>query len=163
MESLMKFMEMNSIIKTNALFARLKAFDSKLNLEIEAYSCKQTKQQKRHKNIPKPLLFYICALEISCPDHDFSSESMSLFEKTTFENIKIELAFIFFRLYKNNEEVNELLKYFDALLDQCLDVSRTIAYVVDKPVSSETGFLRVFLLHDKRKKRILIIKLARER
>jgi len=159
----MKFMEMNDIIKTNALFTRLKAFDPKLSLEIEAYSCKPTKEQKRHKNIPKPLLFYVCALELAFPDYDFSNEAMSSFAKTTLDNIKKELSYIFFTLYKNNEEVSELIAYLDALLEQCLDLKKTLAFIVDKPASTETGYHRVFLLHDRKLKRILVIKTALER
>ena len=108
----MKFLDLNSLIKTNILFSRLQAFNAKRTLEIEAYSCKQTKEQKRYKNIPKPLRFYITALELAFPDYDFSRETNDSFDIISFEILKSELSFVFFTFYKNNEDVAEIIQYF---------------------------------------------------
>ena len=149
---------MNNIIKTNALFSRLQAFDPKRSLEIEAYSCKQTKEQKKHKNIPKPLRFYISALELAFPDYSFSNEGLSSFKQSTLDNIKKELSFIFFTLYKNNDDVNDLLSYLESLLGQCINLKESSIFVLDRIFSSDSNYSKVFLIHDKKLKRILIIK-----
>lgn len=161
--ALMKFLEMNSIIKTNMLFSRLRAFDPKRTLEIEAYSCKQTKEQKRHKNLPKPLRFYISALELAFPDYDFSNVTLSSFKPTTLENVKKELSYVFFTIYKNSEDVSELLAYLDALLGQCVNLRTSSILTLDRIFSCDTDYYKVFILHDKKLKRILIIKSVLEK
>lgn len=159
----MKFLEMNSIIKTNVLFSKLRAFDPKRSLEIEAYSCKQTRQQKRHKDLPKPLRFYISALELAFPDYDFSSETLSSFKPTTLESVKKELSYVFFTIYKNNEDVNELLAYLDALLEQCVNLRNSFIFTLDRIFSCDTDYYKVFILHDRKLRRVLIIKSVLEK
>lgn len=159
----MKFLEMGRITKTNVLFSRLRAFDPKRSLEIEAYSCKQTREQKKHKRLPKPLRFYISALEQAFPDFDFSNETLSSFKHTTVENVKRELSYVFFTIYKNKEDVNELLAYLDALLSQCVSLRKSAIFALDRVFSCDTGYHKVFILHDKRLRRILIIKSVLEK
>lgn len=155
----MKFLELNNIIKTNILFSRLQAFDSRRTLEIEVYSCKQTKEQKKHKNIQKPLRFYVSALDLAFPDHDFSNESMNSFDNISIETLKAELSFVFFTMYKNNEDVAELIQYLNILLDQCVDIHNSVFYIFNKPILSDPIYNNVFLIHDNKKKRVVIIKL----
>lgn len=154
----MKFLELNNIIKTNILFSRLQAFDSRRTLEIEAYSCKQTKEQKRHRNICKPLRFYISALELAFPDYDFSNESIRSFNAISSQELKGELSFIFFTLYKNHNDVSELIHYLDILLEQCIDIRKSVFYSLDKSILCDSKYHKIFLIHDKQKKRVIIIK-----
>ncbi|KAM0680800.1 hypothetical protein GINT2_001074 [Glugoides intestinalis] len=152
----MKFLEINSIIKTNTLLSRMQAFDPQRSLEIEVYSCKQTREQKRHKRIPKPLRFYICALELAFPDYSFSTATLNFFRKIPYSSIKNELSFVFFTLYKNNEDVKEFINYLDALLDQCIDMKNTEFFLVDESLLDDNDFHRIYILHNR--KRIIVIK-----
>lgn len=154
----MKLLEISSITKTNVLFSRLRAFDPKRSLEIEAYSCKQTREQKRHKRLPKPLRFYISALELAFPDYDFSNETLSSFKHTTVDNVKSELSYVFFTIYKNEDDVSSLLAYLDILLSQCVSIKNTAIFVLDRVFSCDIDYYKVFILHDKKLRRILIIK-----
>lgn len=154
----MKFLELNSLIKTNILFSRLQAFNSRRTLEIEAYSCKQTKEQKKYRSIQKPLRFYISALDLAFPDYNFSNETMDSFDSISLDILKSELSFVFFTLYKNNEDVAELIDYLNILLQQCVDIDDSAFYVFNKPLISDSNDIRVFLIHDKKKKRVIILK-----
>lgn len=154
----MKFLEINSITKTNALLSRLQAFDPRRSLEIEAYSCKQTREQKRHKNIPKPLRFYISALELAFPDYDFSTMEEESFRSISHGTLRNELSFVFFTMYKNHEDVEEFVSYLDALLEQCVDVKRAQFFIVEDNMLDDLDFHRIFIVHDKKRKRVLIIK-----
>lgn len=159
----MKFLEINNIIKTNVLFSKLKAFNPNINLEIEAYSCKQTKEQKKYYKIPKPLRFYISVLELAFPDYDFSNETLSSFKKTSMDIVIKEMSYLFFVLYKNNDEVTELLSYLEALLGQCLNLRKTSVLLLDRTRFSESDYRNVFLLHDKKLKRIIVLKYGSDR
>lgn len=154
----MKFLELNNIIKTNILFSKLQSFDPRRTLEIEVYSCKQTKQQKKHRIIRKPLRFYVSALEMAFPDHDFSSESIRSFNKSSGQELKGELSFVFFTLYKNHSDVAELVQYLDNLLEQCVDVRHSVFYTLNKSILCDSDYHKVFLIHDKKSKRVVIIK-----
>lgn len=154
----MKYLEINSIVKTNALLSRLHAFDPRRSLEIEAYSCKQTKEQKKHKNIPKPLRFYISALELTFPDYDFSSITNDSFKNIPYSALRNELSFIFFTMYKNSSDVEEFVSYLDALFEQCVEIKKARFFIVEKDVFEDLEFYKIFMIHDKKKKRVLIIK-----
>lgn len=136
----------------------MQAFDPQRSLEIEVYSCKQTREQKRHKGIPKPLRFYICALEQAFPDYVFSSATLNFFRKIPYSAIKNELSFVFFTMYKNNEDVEEFINYLDALIDQCINMKNTDFLIVDESLLGDNDFHRIYILHDKDRKRIMIIK-----
>ncbi|ELA41030.1 uncharacterized protein VICG_01912 [Vittaforma corneae ATCC 50505] len=154
----MKFLEIGSIIKTNALLSRLQAFDPRRSLEIEAYSCKQTREQKKHKTIPKPLRFYVSALELAFPYYDFSTMTKESFRNISHGMLKNELSFVFFTMYKNHEDVEEFVSYLDALLEQCVDVKRAQFFIVEDNMLDDLDFHRIFMVYDKRKRRVLIIK-----
>jgi hypothetical protein len=154
----MKFLGINSIIKTNALLSRLHTFDPRRSLEIEAYSCKQTREQKRHKKIAKPLRFYISSLELTFPDYDFSDLSIDSFKEISYKALRNELSFVFFTMYKNNEDVEEFISYLGALFEQCVDIERANIYIIENNLLDDLDFYKIFMIHDKRKRRILIIK-----
>ncbi len=154
----MKFMEMRNLLKTNILFSRLQLFDPKKTIEIEAYSCKQTKDQKRHKFIPKPLRFYISALELTFPDYDFSNEKYTSFKPTHIDYVKKEISFLFLTIYKNNNDASEFLTFFETVLGQVINLKNSKIFLVDIDLEGDSGYLKTFLFYDKKLKRILILK-----
>lgn len=154
----MKFLEISSIIKTNALLSRLQAFDPRRSLEIEVYSCKQTREQRKHRDKPKPLRFYISALELTFPDYDFSEMTQEAFKVISYTVLKSELSFVLFTMYKNHEDVGEFIEYLDVLIGQCVDVRRSQFCVVEKDLLDDLNFHRIFVIYDKKKRRVMIIK-----
>lgn len=159
----MKFLEMSNIIKTNALLSRLQAFDPKRSVEIEAYSCKQTKEQKKHRDIPKPLRFYISALELAFPDFDFSEMSLSGFNKITYNVVRNELSYVFFTIYKNCDDVEEFVVFLDTLLEQCINIKAAKFFLVDGTMFGDSDFHKIFLIYDSQIKRVVIIKSVLEK
>lgn len=152
----MKFIAMPNIFRTNALFSKLKALDPRRSIELEAYSCKQTRQQKALHDIPKPLRFYVATLEQALPDYDFSDAPRALFAPTSLEALREELSFVLFTIYRNQEDVRELLAFVDRVLEQCVRLRSCLFYVVSQP-GGETR-VKVFLIHDTRRRRIVVVK-----
>lgn len=159
----MKFLELSSILKTNRLFNKLKELDPKINIDIEVYSCKQTKHQKSHRTIPKPFRFYVSALEMSFTDYDFSQETIESFKPTNFNTIKDELSYVFFRIYKNCEDVSNILHFIELILEQCVSLERSKFYNVSNLFTNESSVFRVFVIYDIASKRVLIIKNLEEK
>lgn len=153
---------MPNIIRTNTLFSKLKILDPRRSIEIEAYSCKQTKHQRSHYKMPKPLRFYVSTLELSLPDYDFSNASLSLFQNTSLDKIRSELSFILFTIYKNQEDVDELLSFFDRVLSQSVSLRNSLFYEVDFAALNEELSLKVFMIHDRKMRRIIVLKMSEE-
>lgn len=155
----MKFINMPNIIRTNTLFSKLNAIDPKQNIEIEVYSCKQTRVQKKHHSIPKPQRYYVSALEEAFNDYDFSKIPPDAFQKTTYEAILKELSFVFFTIYRNNDDVNETLEFLDTILNQCVNFKISRFYAIDDLFNNEVEKHKVFLIHDNKLRRVIVIKL----
>jgi len=154
----MKFINMLNIIRTNTLFSKLNAIDPKQNIEIEVYSCKQTRMQKKHYSIQKPLRYYISALEETFSDYDFSKTSINAFQKTTYQSILNELSFVFFTVYRNNDDVNQTLEFIDTIMNQCVNLRTSRFYVIDDLFNNEIEKCKVFLIHDTKLRRVVVIK-----
>ena len=154
----MKYLEMPNILRTNALFSKLNALDPKQSVEIEVYSCKQTRQQKSHRDVQKPLRYYVSALEEAFGDYDFSGERGSSFHQTCYDFIRKELSFIFFTIYRNYDDVNEMLGFLDSILNQCVSIRSSMFYLIDDLFGNEAEKYKVFLIHDKKLRRVVIIK-----
>lgn len=154
----MKFMELTNITRTNRLFEKLREFDPKRTIDIEVYSCKQTKHQKTHWCIPKPFRFYISALEMAFPDYDFSQETIDIFKEVDMEAIKKELSFVFFTMYRNCEDVSEMVHFIEQILEQCVDTRKAQYYTVDTLFGDEAVVYKLYIIYDKKAKRVLIVK-----
>lgn len=154
----MKFINMLNIIRTNTLLSKLNAIDPRQSIEIEVYSCKQTRMQKRHHRIPKPLRYYISALEETFSDYDFSKVSIAAFQKTTYGAILDELSFVFFTVYRNNDDVNQTLEFIDTIMNQCVNLRMSRFYVIDDLLNNEAERCRVALVHDTKLRRVVVIK-----
>lgn len=154
----MKFIDMPAIIQTNALLSRINVLDPKKSIEVELYSCKQTKVQKKHRNIKKPLRYYVSVLEETFGDFDFSGKSAESFVQITHEYLKKELSFILFTIYKNYEDVNELLLFMDNIFSSCVSVRHSLHCYIDNLFENESDNCRVFIIHDKKQKRVILIK-----
>lgn len=154
----MKYLDMPIIIKLNYFFSKLNALKPGIGLELETYSCKQTKNQKRHINIKKPLRFYISALEESFSDYDFSNEKAESFIKVTYPYIKKELEYILFTVYKNYDSVNETINYINNILNYCISIKKSSFFMIKNLFPNEEEQYRIFIIHDKDRKRVIIIK-----
>ncbi|KAI5175949.1 hypothetical protein PAEPH01_2203 [Pancytospora epiphaga] len=155
----MKFISMPNILRANKLFSRLCAADPQSSIEMELYSCKQTRFQRMHYDIPKPLRFYISALEEAFGDHDFS-ESAKSFCSTTYANIRDEISFKLFKIQRNYEDVEESVGLFSAVLGQCVSLRNSVYYTVTQLYGDEEERKKVFLIHDRKRKRVVIIKVS---
>ncbi|KAI4292002.1 hypothetical protein PAPHI01_1276 [Pancytospora philotis] len=156
----MKYINMPHILKANALMSQLDAIDDSAGIEIEAYSCKPTRMQKAHRRISKPLRFFITALEEAFDDYDFSAEPLDAFATTTYAAIKDDVSFVFFTKYKNCGDVDETMALFDELLRECVDLRASKLYAIDMPLGEAGEKFKVYLIHDAKQKRVLLIKLA---
>lgn len=156
----MKFITMLNIIRTNTLFSKLKTIDPRRSIEIEAYSCKQTRHQKSHKNMPKPLRFYISTLELTFPGHDFSNVPINMFRFTNLDAIRSEVSFVLFTIYKNQNDVSELLSFLDTVLAQSVSLRSSLFYSVDVPLISDDANIKAYMIHDRKKRRIIVLKIA---
>jgi len=154
----MKFMEIPSIIKTNLLFSKLSTIDPQQALDLEVYSCKPTKTQKAHKNIPKPLKYYVSTLEEVFAGYDFSSKSMKEFKSINYITLKKELSFVFLTIYKNNGDVMEMLGFIDTVFCNCVNMKNALIYKIVDIAVNEGENCNVFLIHGKKEKRVIIIK-----
>lgn len=178
----MKYLEMPNILKTNALFSRLNILDPTRSIEVEVYSCKETKKQKKNYNknynknnsrtsiesisstdvtnnilTNKLLKYFISALSESFPDYDFSNNPMNFFKETHYEFLISELAYILFTVYRNHEEVSEVLSFFDNILKQSIGIKAASIYYVENLFLNERDKYRVFLIYDKSMKRVIVI------
>lgn len=159
----MRFMEMKNLLRTNALFARLEPIDPNDTIEIEAYSCKQTKKERKCYTMPKPLRFYVSVLEMTYPDYDFSKFSYKSFIKTTIEHVKKEISFIFLTIYKNNDDVTEFISFYECIINQVICLKNCIIMLVDIEIDSEYLYQKTFLFYNKKLKRILVLKLSSQK
>jgi len=155
----MKYIDMQNINKTNALLSRLTAADPKMNIELEIYSCKQTKQQKKHHAIPKPWRFYISALESEFDDYDFSLQPQNSFLSTTFEDIHKELSYLMFTVFKNNEDVLETMAFVEKIINQCIFIKKSVCVRIENLLVNESEHTKVFLIYNKVLRRVVLIKI----
>ncbi|KAL6121073.1 hypothetical protein NUSPORA_02064 [Nucleospora cyclopteri] len=150
---------MTSLIKTNNLLTKLNNFKHGKTIEIEAYSCKNSKQQKKNNKLEKPLRFLISTLEMSFIDFDFSKNTIKDFKIVDSALLFKNLNYSFLTLSKNQQETAEYLEYLELLLNQCIDLKNSLIYrieVVDKSA------VEVFMLYNKKMRRILVIKISDE-
>lgn len=155
----MRFMEMKNLLRTNALFSRIQLVDPRETIEIEAYSCKQTKKEKKYNCIQKPLRFYISVLDIIYPDYDFSGYRYSSFKRTTIDHVKKEISYIFLTIYKNNDDVNDFIFYYESFINQVINIKNSIIMLVDIDFDTESNHNKIFIFYNKKLKRILVFKL----
>lgn len=157
----MKFMELSSLLRTNILFAKLKLLNPNQTVEMEAYSCKPTKSERKNKRrLPKPLRFYISALEMSFDDYDFSSYTASSFLATHMDFFKKELCFVLFKAYKNNEDVFEFVNYVTGVLNNVIQTKKCEIVLIDKFERQEEGRTKIFIFYNKKLKRIVMVTLS---
>lgn len=154
----MKYMDIPNINVINSLFSSLNFLNPKQSLEFEVYSCKQTKLQKRHLNLKKPLRFYVSALEESFIEYDFSNEQGSSFTRTTYEHIRNEMAYYFLALYKNSFEVERSIAKIEYVLNHCIQHKKASCFLVENSFYNELEIYRIYLLHNKNCRRVILIK-----
>lgn len=155
----MKYMEIDNLNKSNALFNRLHSLFPEQKLEIEAYSCKHTKDDKHIKHIGKPLRFYIRSLEISLPDFEFRSYTYHSFKKISYDFLKKEVTYMFFRIYKNIEDVNDMVDFFQKSTEQLITINKSEVFQIET-LRTDLGQCKVFMIYNKRMKRIVLLKLT---
>ncbi|ORD93839.1 YA60 [Enterospora canceri] len=151
----MKFMEITHILKTNELFKKYMEFVSGKLIEIEAYSCKKSKEERMIRRIKKPLRFFISALEMSFIHYDFSKLNMGMFEKVDFNAFCQDLYNFMFYVCKCKDEANECIEYVKLVLQHCVNVDGAAIYGF-KFHGDEPG--SVYLIYNKSMKRILLVK-----
>ena len=156
----MKYINIPMVTQANALLSRLSAAVPKQGMEIEVYSCKQTKLQKQHRSIKKPLRYYISALEQAFPDYDLSRLTLANFANTDYALIQREISYVLFTVHKNIEDVNEMLLFMDRMMQGCVGVKNLQCYHVDRIFDTDTEKFRVYLMYDRAQKRIMLVKLS---
>lgn len=165
----MKFLEISNIIKTNALLSRYNSFYKGKVLEIEAYSCKRTRKEKKSNPGPKPLAYLIGALESSFTDYEFRELNLNSFDKQSEKNVIDFINYKIFLACKCKNELSDHLLYLSLLFKQTIDIKQSEIYKYtlgderDKSMARSTqdeeeSTTTIFLIYNKKMKRVLMVK-----
>ena len=150
----MKFLELKDVIKTNELLRRYVDFSKGFFIELEAYSCKKTKEERKNKTVGEPLCFFINALEMAFDNDDFTGYTMEQFVQIQTNKLLSDLKYILFVYSKNEKETSEYINYFNVLLKQTIGISNANIYELTMKQSKEN----VYVIYNKKMKRVLLVK-----
>lgn len=156
----MKFLEMETIAKANYLLIQIKNKFMKSpygkNIEIEAYSCKNSKLDKTRKSLKKPLKFLIGVLELSFINFEFNKLTMESFEVVTEATLLHELNYEVFLDLKCKNATIDCLHYLKLLFNLSINIKHATVYRLT--INCDT-FKTIYLIYNKKMKRILLVKI----
>ncbi|OQS54311.1 hypothetical protein EHP00_1017 [Ecytonucleospora hepatopenaei] len=152
----MKFLELKNIIQTNELLKRYTELFKGSKIEFEVYSCKKTREERRNKTIDDPLGFFINALEMAFEDESFKTLILEDFHKTKPSKLFNDIAYILVINNKSTKETVEYVTYIKLLLKQTIGIYNADIY---KITNLRQIYEDVYLMYNKKMKRILIIKM----
>ncbi|KAI5148153.1 hypothetical protein ENBRE01_0141 [Enteropsectra breve] len=154
----MKFIQSQNIVRTNNLFSRISAKGLDDWIEFEVYSCKETKEQRKNRDLAKPLRYYVFSLEQTFPDFDFTGISQSAFKRTSVETLRDEMYFLQLSFCKNSQDAEEFMELIKNVLETCIVIKQSIFYEIDPNTLKDATKSKVFMVHDRKQKRVLMIK-----
>ncbi|ORD99145.1 YA60 [Hepatospora eriocheir] len=154
----MKFIGNQFVFETNKIMKDLSSQEGIGNIvEMEVYSCKQTKESKKNNVLPKPLRFLISALEQHLPDYDFSETSMNAFQIASKEKLFTDLDFAIMTAIKNSNDANKILAYWTIVLKSILKLDKTQFYIFNF-IEDKNNLL--YLLYEKNGNKVVILKVG---
>lgn len=155
----MRYLELKCISKTNKLFQKLQDLNPRLNIEVEAYSCKSSKKQRVEKGVEKPLRYLLSALELRFSDYDFYGESWRSFRRKTVTEVMNEMTYSINTAHKNNEDVREFVSFLEIILHKTINLGECEIFSYENrmgPFESCVWYFS-FLFFNKRQKRVVML------
>lgn len=154
----MKYLEINQILRTNEILKTIQE-QYPIILDLEVYSCKESKNYKMYKNTPKPLRYLLETLQQAFPDYSFTGETWKSFKKIDFQSVANELIYSFLTFYKVKEKVDELVEFLGLIIDKTMyiDECEIYSYVNRRGPFEDNNWFFCFLFYSKMNKRVLYL------
>ncbi|KAF9761827.1 hypothetical protein NGRA_2394 [Nosema granulosis] len=154
----MKYLEINQILRTNEILKTIQE-QYPIILDLEVYSCKNSKNYKVYRNVQKPLRYLLETLQQAFPDYSFTGETWSSFKKVDFQKVANELIYSFLTFYKVKEKVDELVEFLGLIIDKTMyiDECEIYSYTSRKGPFENNNWFFCFLFYSKVNKRVLYL------
>ncbi|EOB12073.1 hypothetical protein NBO_559g0002 [Nosema bombycis CQ1] len=154
----MKFLEIKQILRTNEILKTIQE-QYPIILDLEVYSCKNSKIYKMYKKTPKPLRYLLETLQRVYPDYSFIGEDWSNFKKLDYQNVANELIYSFLTFYKVKEKVDELVQFLGLIIDKTvfIDGCEIFSYTSREGPFEKDNWHFCFLFYSRSNKRVLFL------
>lgn len=152
----MKYLELTLLSEVNAMFNQLN--NKNFNINLEAYSCKYTKKQRKQQNYKNVTAHLINTLELANLTDRRKLEKDD-FKLKQFSEFKNDIFLIFTR----NKYLNSVVmtKIMCLCIYSVIGVDKTLIFSLDKrsALLSDNRHFLCYFFYNKKRKRILLMTL----
>ncbi|ELA46771.1 hypothetical protein VCUG_01730 [Vavraia culicis subsp. floridensis] len=150
----MRYLEMSLISEANAIFNQLEAKNFSINLE--AYSCKYTKKQRKRQNYKNTIAHLINTLELANLKGKCKLKRDD-FKLKQFSEIKNDIFLIL--MCNDRFDAEKMIKMLVICIQNTVGINSTLIFSLENRIAllSDDKHFLCYLFYNKKVKRILLL------